>query len=266
MLDGPTILALLGVGLLGGFLGGFLGIGGSVLFIPMLTLFMKSDYHTAQAAAMVVNVCVGFSASQSHIRSGLVSRRLLTILVPCAMAASIVGVYLSNQFTGDAEVYLRRIFGAVMIYVIAANLHRMARRRWPHAWGHRPRRKPSRGAAAIGLVGGVMGLSTGLLGLGGGSVAVPAQQVLLGMRLRTAVANSSVAIIFSGLLAAGLKHATLPAGVDPARPWVYVGLLVPTAIIGAAAGAYSSRRVAREWVRLVLVVFLGWTALKMLTA
>lgn len=265
MIDGPTILALLGVGLVGGFLGGFLGIGGSVLFMPLLMVCMKSDYHTAQAAALVVNVCVGFSASQSYVRSGLVNRRLLTILVPCAMAASVIGVCLSNQFTGDAEVYLRRIFGAAMVYVIGANVYRMIQRRWLRGRRRWLLGKPRRRAASVGLVGVLVGFVTGLLGGGGGSVVVPAQQVLLGMRLRTAVANSSVAIIFSSLVAAVVKHATLPAGVDPARPWLYVGLLVPTAIIGAAAGAYAGRRVSREWVRLVLIVFLGWTALKMLT-
>jgi len=265
MIDGLTMLALLGVGLLGGFLGGFLGIGGSVLFIPMLTVFLESDYHTAQAAALVVNVCVGFSASQNHIRSGLVSRRLLSIMIPCAMALSVVGVYVSNQFTGEQEVYLRRIFGVAMIGVIAMNLYRAARRYWLRSKTLWTRRKLKRHGLSIAAVGGLMGFAAGLLGIGGGSVAVPAQQVLLGMRLRTAVANSSVCIFFACMLAAAVKHSTLPEGVDPTRPWVYVGLLAPTAIVGAAAGAYSSRRVSREWVRLVFIAFLAWTALKMLT-
>jgi len=265
MIEGYVIIQLLAVGLLGGLLGGFLGIGGSVLFIPMLTIFVGSDYHTAQAAALVVNVCVGFSASQNHIRSGLVSRRLLTIMIPCAMALSVAGVYVSNQFTGEQEMYLKRLFGVAMIGVIGVNLFRMARRRWLRGKMPWTGRKLKRHGLTVGAVGGLMGFSAGLLGIGGGSVAVPAQQVLLGMRLRTAVANSSVAIFFSCMLAAAVKHSTLPAGVDPARPWAYVGLLVPTAIVGAAAGAYVSRRVSREWVRLVFVAFLAWTAVKMLT-
>jgi len=266
MIDGPTILSLLGVGMLGGFLGGFLGIGGSVLFIPMLTVFLESDYHTAQAAALVVNICVGFSASQNHIRSGLVSRRLLSLVIPCAMALSVAGVYLSNQFTGDEEVYLRRCFGVAMVGVILLNVYRMLGRTWLRGKMPWSRRKAKRSGLRVAAVGGLMGLAAGLLGIGGGSVAVPAQQALLGMRLRTAVANSSVAIVFTCMLAAAVKHSTLPAGVDPARPWMYVGLLVPTAIVGAAAGAYSSRRVGREWVRLVFIAFLAWTAMKMLTA
>lgn len=266
MIEGYVIFQLLAVGMLGGLLGGFLGIGGSVLFIPMLTIFVGSDYHTAQAAALVVNVCVGFSASQNHIRSGLVSRGLLTVMVPCAMALSVAGVYVSNQFTGEQEVYLRRCFGVAMTGVIGVNLYRLLRRTWlrgkmPWTWS-----RPKRNALSVAAVGAAMGFAAGLLGIGGGAVAVPAQQVLLRMRLRTAVANSSVAIFFTCLLAAAVKHSTLPEGVDPAQPWTYVGLLVPTAIIGATVGAYFSRRVSREWVRLVFMAFLAWTAVKMLTA
>lgn len=266
MIDGATILGLLAVGFLGGLLGGLLGVGGSVLFIPVLTVFLEQDYHTAQAAALVVNVCVGFAAAQGHIRSGLVSWRLQGILIPCAIAASVVGVCVSNQFAGAYEVYLRRIFGVTLVYVILANLYRMLRRQWPlvrRLWKARKRR---RGPFAIGAVGGLMGFMAGLLGIGGGVVAVPGQQILLGMRLRTAVANSSVAIVFACVLAAAVKHSTLPQGVDPVRPWVYVGLLAPTAVIGAPLGALLTHRLPREWVRLVFMAFLAWASVRMLTS
>jgi len=277
MPEWPFVATLLAVGLAGGALGGFLGIGGSVLFIPVLTVFIRADYHTAQAAALVVNVCVGASAARAHLKSGRVSGRILRVLIPCSMAAAVLGVLLSNRFTGEEEVYLRRLFGLVMIYVIGVNLWRMVCRYWPR------RRMPQAGEGGspplapgdspgvkglgVGLVGGAMGLSSGLLGLGGGSVAVPAQQVLLGLPLKTAVANSSVAVIFTCILAAVVKHMSLASlGVDPARPWLYVGLLAPTAVVGAVVGSYLTHRVSREHVRVVFMLFLTWAAYKMLTA
>jgi len=277
MPEWPFVVTLLAVGLAGGALGGFLGIGGSVLFIPVLTVFIRADYHTAQAAALVVNVCVGASAARAHLKSGRVSGRILRVLIPCSMAAAVLGVLLSNRFTGEEEVYLRRLFGLAMIYVIAVNLWRMVRRYWlgretaqagegsspPLA----PRDLPGAKGLGVGLVGGAMGLSSGLLGIGGGSVAVPAQQMFLGLPLKTAVANSSVAIIFTCILAAAVKHMSLASlGVDPARPWLYVGLLAPTAVVGAAVGSYLTHRVSRERVQVVFMLFLAWAAYKMLTA
>ena len=277
MPEWPFVVTLLAVGLAGGALGGFLGIGGSVLFIPVLTVFIRADYHTAQAAALVVNACVGASAARAHLKSGRVSGRILRVLIPCSMAAAVLGVLLSNRFTGEEEVYLRRLFGLAMIYVIAVNLYRMVRCYWlgremaqagegsspPLA----PRDSPGAKGLGVGLVGGAMGLSSGLLGIGGGSVAVPAQQMFLGLPLKTAVANSSVAIIFTCILAAAVKHMSLASlGVDPARPWLYVGLLAPTAVVGAAVGSYLTHRVSRERVQVVFMLFLAWAAYKMLTA
>jgi hypothetical protein len=279
MIDGPVMIGLLAVGLVGGIAGGMLGIGGSVLFIPVLTVILGTDYHTSIAATLVVNVCVGFSAARGHLRSGLVRLRLLRLMAPVAVAAAVVGVLVSNLFTDDQEVVLHRLFGATMVYVILVNVDRMLRRRWSkwwwlpwqllrwkrlRLWMARRGRKPRRSRARIAGVGVVTGLAVGLLGTGGGSVAVPAQQTLLGMRLRTAVANSSVALIFACAVAAVVKHLTLPAGLDPVRPWTLVGLLAPTAILGAPLGAYLTRRVNREIVRVVFMAFLAWTAYKML--
>jgi len=273
MLEWWQMALLVGTGLLGGTAGGFLGIGGTVVFMPLMKMICDAnpatplDPHTAIAATLVVNVCVGASATLGHLRSGRLMGRVLRVLVPCSIAASLVGVGLGNLFTGEAQRWLWRLFGGMMVYVVVLNAYRMVRPlaasdgdpgdivgpppRWPMV-------------AAVGVL---AGLSSGLLGVGGGAVAVPAQQVLLRMRLRTAIANSAVTVIFSCLLAAVLKHATLAShGVDAGEPWVYVGLLVPTAVVGALAGAHLTHRVSRVWVRLVFIVFLSWTAWRMLAA
>ena len=66
-----TELAILAViGLFAGVLGGLLGIGGSIVIIPVLVLALKRDFHLAQATAMLVNVCVAVPAVLTHQRSG----------------------------------------------------------------------------------------------------------------------------------------------------------------------------------------------------
>ena len=105
------------------------------------------------------------------------------------MAGVIVGVQISYLF--DRE-HLQWAVGVFFVYVAVHNLHRLIR---GQAAEGRTREAveggPAWPRAAIGLP---MGISAGLLGIGGGSLAVPALQMGLKVPLRNAVATSSATI------------------------------------------------------------------------
>src|SRR5262245_18021046 len=63
------IVALLVLGLFAGALGGMLGIGGSVIMIPVLTVELRRDHQLSQAVAMIVNVFVSLPAVLQHRRA-----------------------------------------------------------------------------------------------------------------------------------------------------------------------------------------------------
>ncbi|MBM4019886.1 MAG: sulfite exporter TauE/SafE family protein [Planctomycetes bacterium] len=265
--------ALAASGLLGGMLGGFLGIGGTVAFMPLLKIICDAnpatplDPHTAIAATLVLNVCVGASATVGHARSGRIIGSVVKVLVPCSLAAGVAGVCVGNLFTGEAQAWLWRLFGLMMLYVVAVNVYRLIRPLAPVDAAPGDFAGPPPSPYAVGAVGLMTGFAAGLLGVGGGTVAVPAQQVLLKMRLRAAIANSAVAVAFSCALAAVIKHLWLSAhGADAARPWLFVGLMAPMAIGGALLGSHLTHRVGRLWVRLIFIAFLLWTAYEMLLA
>ena len=54
------------IGLVMGLFGGLLGIGGSVVMIPAMMIFFKPNQHLYQAAAMICNFFVAFSACLVH--------------------------------------------------------------------------------------------------------------------------------------------------------------------------------------------------------
>jgi hypothetical protein len=273
MLEWWQMAALVAVGLLGGTLGGFLGIGGTIVFMPLLKMIADAnpatviDPHTAIAATLVLNICVGASGTVGHWRAGRIMGRIVSILIPCSLASSVVGVHLGNYFTGESQVWLWRLFGLTMIYVAGLNAYRLVRPLAPVDAAPGDIIGPPPSPYAVAAVGILTGLASGLLGIGGGAIAVPAQQMLLRMRLRSAIANSAVTVVFSCLLAAVMKHATLAShGVDPVRPWAYVALLAPPAIVGALVGSRLTHHVPRLWLRLVFIAFLVWTAWEMLRA
>lgn len=271
MLEWWQVALLVATGLLGGTLGGFLGIGGTIVFMPLLKIIWDLgggpplNPHTAIAATLVLNVCVGVSGTIGHWRAGRVMGGIVKILVPTSIAASLVGVWAGNLFEGDAATWLWRLFGLLMVYVLGLNLYRVFRPLSATDAAPGDIVGPAPSPWAVAAIGVLIGLASGLLGIGGGAIAVPAQQTLLKMRLRSAIANSAVTVIFACLLAAIIKHATLGRhGVDAVTPWMIVGLLAPPAIVGALVGSHLTHRVSRVWLRLVFIAFLAWTAYKML--
>jgi len=261
---------LAATGLLGGTLGGFLGLGGTVVFSPLTKMISEAgagtgvDFHTVVAATLVLNVCVGASSTIGHVRAGRVMPEVVKVIVPTSILASFGGVMLGDLFKGAAEVWLWRIFGMLIAYVVAMNLYWMV---WPmksvELIEGSPQPAPNRWAAgAIGLL---TGLASGLLGVGGGVIAVPAQQMLLRLPLRAAIANSAVVIIFTCMAAAVLKQVKLASlGGNLGTAWLIVGILAPTAIIGGLVGSHLTHRLPKTYVRVAFIVFMVWTAYEML--
>jgi uncharacterized protein len=107
-------------------------------------------------------------------------------------------------------------------------------------------------AAGVGLV---AGLLSGLLGIGGGVIMVPAFTELLGLSLKSAIATSLVCVGIFGVPAT-ITHAFL-GDID----WRLAVLLTIGVIPGARVGASLTIRTAERRLRLAVGVFLGLVAL-----
>jgi uncharacterized protein len=101
----------------------------------------------------------------------------------------------------------------------------------------------------------VAGLLSGLLGIGGGVIMVPAYTELLSMSLKSAIATSLVCVGVFGVPAT-ITHAAL-GDVD----WRLTVLLMIGVIPGARVGAALTLRTAERRLRLVVGVFLAVVAL-----
>ncbi|MHC4976341.1 MAG: sulfite exporter TauE/SafE family protein [Planctomycetota bacterium] len=260
MVHDPVISILLEiiVGLLAGLLGGLLGIGGSVIMIPSLAIIFggrdPSTQHLYQASAMAVNVAVSVPASIRHWKAGALEHRLLRIVLPVALVSIVAGVMLSNLIEGRV---LRLGFALFLLYV-AATLFLKATRRHPDMHPDHTRITPVRG----GLVGLIMGSAAGLLGVGGGVLAVPAAQSFCKVPLRNAIAVSSTAMCITATVGATMKIATLPEHGHPSMEALRIALtMAPSAILGGWWGAKLTHVLpvhAVRWVLLVLILIASW--------
>lgn len=265
---GPAqVLVLLAVGLGSGLVGGMVGVGGSVIMIPAMWLLLGPHQHIYQAAAMVVNVLVAAAGAWQHYRAGAVLVRVVRAMVAGGVAGVVIGVFLSERrlFHGRGEFILSGIFGVFLVYVAGYNAWRLWALR-----GSAGRREPPedvglwRAAVGVGLPAGVL---AGLLGIGGGAVAVPLQQILLRMPFRYAVGNSITTIIFVAAVGAICKNgAMIAGGVRAGEIATLAGVLAPMAVIGSLAGARLTDRLPLAWVRGVFVAIVLLVAIRMIRA
>jgi uncharacterized membrane protein YfcA len=251
-----TVLLL--IGLFSGLLGGLLGVGGSVVMIPAVTVFFGRDQHVYQAAAMIMNFFVALPAAVQHWRAGAVLMPVVRRMIPTSIIGVLIGVWLSSGwwFHGDYEIYLARLFGAFLLYEAAYNTVRlMTNKQFADIDAQAAERLPA--GKIIWGIGLPMGVIAGLLGIGGGTLAVPLQQVFLKMPLRRAIANSSATIILLSCIGAVCKNYTnVQAGIPPAAALKIAACVIPTGIIGGMIGAHLTHRVHRKALRVAFICLL----------
>ena len=112
------------IGLAGGIIAGLLGVGGGVLFVPGLVIFLGLSQHQAEATSLLSIVPVAIVGTYRQDRYGNVRRRDALLLGLLSLAGAAGGVALANALSGEV---LRDGF-AVMIIVVAAQLARRALR------------------------------------------------------------------------------------------------------------------------------------------
>jgi len=262
------------IGLFAGVIGGMLGIGGSLVMIPALTLVSGPNQHLYQAAAMIVNVFVALPAVRQHKREGAVNHHVVRRLIPVAVIAVIVGVLLSEvpAFSGDGEPRLRGAFGIFLLTIAAIDLYRLVRRRLPG--GNRVGVIDERAAAhsleryaTWGRVLGVAlptGLIAGLLGVGGGAIAVPLLRRFMRLPMRMAIATSLALIVTTATVGAIVKnYAWLTEHVGKFDPVVLAGLLIPTAIVGSLMGSRLTHKLPIRMIKVAFLLLLIVVAIRM---
>ena len=246
------------IGALGGLAGGLFGVGGGIVVIPLLTIAFGSDPNAFQAASLVSAIFVSAGAIPRHVKAKAIRWRFAIHAAVASLVTVTFGVWLSTAITNP--VVIERIFAAFLAYVAAYEGWKIARARRAHepvrpdqaddpkAMEEAPAEPvpQARVQPQAGIIGGIMGIMAGLLGLGGGVVAVPLIRSLTRIPLREAIATSSAMIIVTVIVAAVLKVGSVyvmdpPPGATASGRLTYTlllaALLAPGGLVGARIGA-----------------------------
>jgi len=270
--DFGQALELLGVGLLAGIVGGMLGVGGGIVMIPAMVIFLGDRYgpnslHLYKLAAIATSVFVSVPAAVRHLRARAVLTAMLPAILPAATVGTVVGVWVAgNFFRAEQTHILRRVFGVFLEFAVVVQLYQD----WLAGQGERSLRSscplPSRRLLIGGSVGLPTGLIAGLLGVGGGIWNVPVQYLLFGVRLRYAIATSSFVVVFVSAVTTivqGWSVAHLP-GLSLRMGVPLTVCLVPGALVGGWCGAELTHRLPVRWLRYAFGALLALSGLRLI--
>ncbi len=112
------------IGVMGGIVAGLLGVGGGVLFVPGLVIFLSLNQHQAEATSLLAIIPVAIVGTYRQDRYGNVRRADALLLGVLSLAGAAGGVALANALSGRI---LRDGF-AVFTLAVAAELVRKALR------------------------------------------------------------------------------------------------------------------------------------------
>ena len=183
-----SLLPYLPLGLLAGLLSGLLGIGGGLVFSPLL-LLAGLDPHQALATSTLAIVPTTLGGTWTHLRSGsLPWRGSLAI----SLGASLGGGLFSELGFG-LHGWLLLGLQALMYGVLSFTILPRSALVEPSV--------ASLNLVGIAGVGWVAGLATGMLGVGGGLVMVPLMVRFLQVPIHLAIRFSTLAVLVSASVA-----------------------------------------------------------------
>jgi uncharacterized membrane protein YfcA len=239
------LLPLLPLGILAGLLSGLLGIGGGLIFSPLL-LWIGLSPHEALATSTLAILPTTMGGSWAHLRSGQVPLPAIGAIAAGAVGGSVVFSHLGTVLSGWQLLALQGLMYGVLALVI----------RQPQDHDTSPAHLPLLGLATVGLV---AGWASGLLGVGGGLVMVPLMVRWLRLRVYLAIRLSTLAVCAS---AATASITFLGDG----RGNLTIGLLLgATACVAAQWAATRLQRVSEArlvWLLRALCVLLAADGLR----
>jgi uncharacterized protein len=268
------LLELAAASFAGGVVGAISGLGGGVVLVPVLTLFLGVPIRQAIAASLISIIAVSSGAGSVYVRDRITNVRLAMFLELSTAVGAIFGASVLSRHVGGRA--LTVLFGLTLLLSlvpILAKLHeelprgvvndrlaaalRLNGSYFDRRLGRRVDYQVTGIPPALGIMA-VAGVLSGLLGIGAGAVKVLAHEICMRVPTKVSTATSNFMI---GVTAASA------AGVYLRRGEVLPYLVVPVAtsvLAGAFVGTKLMERMSNAHVRRVFAVALGFIGLQML--
>ncbi|WP_174875042.1 sulfite exporter TauE/SafE family protein [Vogesella oryzae] len=222
MLSLSMFAILLLCGAVAGFLAGLLGVGGGLVIVPVVVGVLDAAglggshvQHLAVGTSLAVMVFTSFASVRAHHKKGAVDWQLVRGMAPGMVLGTFGGSLLAGLIPGHAL----RWFFVLYAYVIGAQMFLGAK---PAASRDMP------GLAGQTATGGVIGMISSWVGIGGGSMSVPFMS-WCNVPVHTAIATS--AALGWPIAVSGAIGYLLSGWQQPGLPWGAIGFVYLPAML-----------------------------------
>jgi len=236
------------IGLAAGCFGGLVGLGGGVVMIPLMVGLLKMSQHRAHGTSLVALVFTGISGAITYALRGSIDIIASLLIAVTAMATARGGARYAHALP---EWKLKRAFGVFLVCVALLLLLK------PYLGSLTAFAPRGYAKGAILLITGIFsGFLSGMMGVGGGTVMVPALVLLAGVGQHLAQGISLLAMIPAGGVGA-LTHYRLG---NVSTQMLYG--LIPGIIVGTYCGGTLAHFLPDQTLRVVFALVLLWTGFR----
>lgn len=256
-----VFLILFLVGLASGIVGALIGLGGGVILVPALlflsssvNLFPELSPQQIVGLSVVMMIFTGLSSTLAYMKVGTVDYRSGFIFFLGSAPGTILGALVNRSLDIPS---FQLYFGLLLVFLSLLLLlrDRLKAVSWfvdngkkqsfydrkadkEYVYGY-----PVWFALALTFF---IGFASGLFGIGGGSILVPAMILLFLFPPHVAV-GTSMLMVFLSAIVNSITHISLGN-----VPWIYTIAIIPSAYIGAKIGAKLNRSIKSETLVVVL--------------
>ncbi|MFZ5759284.1 MAG: sulfite exporter TauE/SafE family protein [Thermodesulfobacteriota bacterium] len=258
------------------------GIGGGVLFTPIMLAFTSVDSLIVRATGLIVAMFSGLVSTGPFMRSGLANLRVSILLAASygvgAFGGAMGAIYVAGSLGKEGEGIIRMALGCILAALGVYFIMGGKKLEWPEVnkvdgftrslglglpFYEKSINKvvdyPMTRAGWTMLIITGVGLLSGFFGLGAGWAIVPVQNLVMAVPLKVAAANSGVLLGMGDCIAVWpylLSGAIIPLF---AAPWL------AGQVLGGMMGAKLMAGIKAGFVRIILIGIMFFTSFGLLT-
>jgi len=266
-------LVLFVIGIVAGALGALLGLGGGFVVVPVLTLFLGVNIRLAIGTSIVTVIATSSGAAVAYVRDHMANMRIGMFLELATSTGAVTGAFLGS-------ILVPKVLYVIFAVVLGQSAIAVARRKsledrpplpadaWADKLGlHSSYPDAARGrvvtyhvarsklALALMYVAGTM---SGLLGIGSGTLKVPAMDLAMGLPIKVSTATSNFMIGVTAAASAGVYF-----GRGDVNPLISAPVAVGV-LIGALGGARLLSGINPRRLRVLFAIVVLAVAIDML--
>ena len=223
---------------------GLLGGGGSILTVPVLVYALEMDPKTSIALSLAIVGATSLVGSISHFRAKNINIKVAFVFGPVAMLGTFIGAKLSQLISGQTQL----IIFAIIMFI--ASIFMFKGRKEKDISEDKTLNYP-----LILIEGLIVGIITGIVGVGGGFMIVPALVLLANIPMKQAIGTSLIIISFKSF-AGFIGYMNIVE-----IPWMFLLKFTSFTAVGIILGSYLVKFVSPDKLKKAFAIFLVFMSL-----